>query len=98
MPLVAGADTGVPGLVPGASLQYELRHLSSLGIPVADVLRLATVTPGRLLARSGRVFGEVKSGNLAELIVVMGNPLEDIRQLESVPYVFTQGRVYERLD
>ncbi|MBD1842655.1 amidohydrolase family protein [Cyanobacteria bacterium FACHB-63] len=96
--LVAGTDTGVPGLVPGASLQYELRHLISLDIPVAEVLRSATVTPGKLLSDSDRAFGEVKSGNNAELILVRDNPLEDVSRLESISYIFTQGRVYQRFD
>lgn len=96
--LAAGTDTGVPGLVPGASLQYELCHLISLGIPAAQVLRSATVTPGKLLSESGRTFGEVKPGNNAELILVKDNPLEDVSHLESISYIFTQGRVYQRLD
>lgn len=96
--LVAGTDTGVPGLVPGASLQYELRHLISLGIPAAEVLRSATVAPGKLLSGNRRAFGEVKPGNMAELIVIEGDPLEDPRRLESISHVFTQGKIFQRRD
>ncbi|HEV2802601.1 MAG TPA: amidohydrolase family protein [Pyrinomonadaceae bacterium] len=96
--LVAGTDTGVPGLVPGASLLYELRHLVSLGIPAVEVLRSATVTPGKLLSDGGRAFGEVKPGYKAELIIVEDDPLKDVRHLDSVSHIFTQARVFQRLD
>lgn len=95
--LLAGTDTGVPGLVPGASLQYELRHLAALGIPAADVLRSTTATPGELLSDGGPAFGLVKPGNRAELIVVDDDPLQDLSRLESISYVFTRGAVYRRL-
>lgn len=101
VPLVAGTDTGVPGLTYGASLVFELERLQGFGMAPVDVLRAATSVPGRLLdrdpARQGGRLGTVSVGAPAELILLPGNPLEDVRTLQQLDLVFSGGRVFERV-
>jgi len=59
------------------------------GMPVADAIRAATVNAADLLGVDDR--GEIAVGLLADLIGVVGNPLEDIRRLEDVTFVMKGG-------
>ncbi len=65
-------------------------------VPAADLIRAATVTGARLLCREHEL-GRVAPGFLADMIVVEGNPLDDIRLLsrpdESLRLVMRGGEV-----
>ena len=61
------------------------------GMRPADAIRTATVNAADLLGVSDR--GVIAAGKLADLIAVRGNPLEDVRVLEQVPWVMKGGEV-----
>jgi imidazolonepropionase-like amidohydrolase len=61
------------------------------GMRPADAIRTATVNAADLLGVSDR--GVIAPGKLADLIAVRGNPLEDVRVLEQVPWVMKGGEV-----
>jgi cytosine/adenosine deaminase-related metal-dependent hydrolase len=42
-----------------------------------------------------RDLGSIEAGKLADLLVVDGNPLEDIRVTDDIAYVVQNGRIYE---
>jgi imidazolonepropionase-like amidohydrolase len=66
--------------------------------PPADLIRAATTTAARLLRMAGQV-GVVAPGALADLLVIEGNPLEDIRLLttpdRTLKLIMKDGRVYK---
>jgi imidazolonepropionase-like amidohydrolase len=66
--------------------------------PPADLIRSATTTAARLLCREGEL-GVVAPGALADLLVIDGNPLDDIRVLttpqHSLKLIMKQGKVYK---
>jgi imidazolonepropionase-like amidohydrolase len=66
--------------------------------PPADLVRAATTTAARLLRLDGEV-GVVAPGALADLLVVDGNPLEDIRVLttpdRTLKLIMKDGQVYK---
>jgi imidazolonepropionase-like amidohydrolase len=66
--------------------------------PPADLIRSATTTAARLLCREGEL-GVVAPGALADLLVIDGNPLDDIRVLttpqQTLKLVMKQGKVYK---
>ncbi len=66
--------------------------------PPADLIRSATTTAARLLCMVGQV-GVVAPGAYADLLVVDGNPLQDIRVLtapdRNLKLIMKEGRVYK---
>ena len=92
--LVAGTDAGNPMMVHGPGLHRELQLWVKAGIPPAVALQAATLNAARLLGTENR-FGQVKQGLEANLLLVDGNPLEDISATERVATVLFKG---ERVD
>lgn len=82
---VAGTDTGPYDLLDEMEI-YEL-----IGIPNAVILHTATANAARWLRKSD--FGTVEVGKRGDLILVDGDPLERIRDLEKVVMVVQSGRV-----
>jgi imidazolonepropionase-like amidohydrolase/Tol biopolymer transport system component len=80
---VAGTDAG--------GLLNELAIYEAIGIPNSTILQTATANVARWLRKDD--FGTVEPGKRADLIVVDGNPLERIRDLEKVVLVVQDGRV-----
>ena len=90
VPIVAGTDKGVPGV----SLAREIELYVEAGLSPIDAIRAATAVPAQLM---GRVYdsGTLVPGLRADLIVVDGNPLQRISDIENVVLVSTAGRLYE---
>lgn len=89
--LLIGTDAGLPGVFQGASIHRELQAIVALGIPAATALRAATSVPARFLDPSRR-FGVVEPGAIADLLLVEGDPLEDIKATEATVAVWKGGR------
>ena len=70
----------------------EVAALVGIGIPVTDVLVAATRS-GAEISGLGSSLGTVEPGKLADLLVVDGNPVENIVALRSVRIVLQDGRV-----
>jgi imidazolonepropionase-like amidohydrolase len=66
----------------GGMRRHQLEEFRIRGtvLPAADVVRSATVTAARLLGEEGRI-GQIVPGALADMLVVDGNPLEDLAVL-----------------
>lgn len=92
VPLMAGTDAmGVPLMVPGSSLHHELRLLVESGLTPYEALRAATVTPAGFVGRQDE-FGTITAGQRADLLLVGGNPLEDVAHLRAPLGVMARGR------
>jgi imidazolonepropionase-like amidohydrolase len=65
------------------------------GLPPEVALQAATFNAARLLGAGGRI-GLVKPGYDANLILVDGNPLKDIKQIESIRTVILKGEQISR--
>jgi imidazolonepropionase-like amidohydrolase len=95
---MAGTDAmGYPLVTPGSSLHRELQLLVEAGLRPYDALRAATVTPAAFLGRTTE-FGTIAAGRRADLLLVEGNPLEDISRLRQVDGVMTRGRWFTRAE
>lgn len=93
LPLMAGTDLLVPGIIPGYSLHEEMLIWQEAGIPPFEILRGATIVPARFLGVENR-FGTVEVGKTASLVLLYGNPLEDIRNASQITGVFLRGRYF----
>jgi imidazolonepropionase-like amidohydrolase len=65
------------------------------GIPTADILKAATSQAAELLGAAERI-GKIASGYEASLVIVDGNPLEDIRGTRRISDVFFKGERVRR--
>jgi imidazolonepropionase-like amidohydrolase len=91
--LAMGTDSGVPFTRHGHNLD-ELLHLVDMGLSPQEAIRVATLDSARLLQLESRI-GSLDEGKRADLVVVDGNPLVDIRVLrgpDKVRRVVLNGR------
>lgn len=92
-------DAGVtilPGTdaMAGYMLHAELESYARAGIPNAEVLRLATLTPAQVLGVD-KDRGVVAPGKYADLVLIDGDPLKDMRDIRKVDAVFKGGKRYD---
>jgi imidazolonepropionase-like amidohydrolase len=64
------------------------------GIPPAAALRIGTINGARALGMADRL-GTIESGKLADLFIIRGNPLADIRNTRNVRWVIRGGTLYD---
>jgi imidazolonepropionase-like amidohydrolase len=76
--------------VPGFSLAHEMRAMVEAGVPTYAVLEAATRNPAAFFGREAE-FGTVEPGKRADLILVEGNPLQDIRNVHRQAGVMVRG-------
>ena len=86
-----GTDAGTPFNHHGANA-HELRHMVEVGIPPADAIRFATSSGAELMGVGDE--GRVVAGGRADLLLVEGNPLEEIRDLRNARIVIKDGQVF----
>ncbi|BCS35371.1 amidohydrolase [Luteitalea sp. TBR-22] len=93
--MLAGSDAGADFSYWGSGLHDELAALVAAGLTPLQALRLATTAPAAFLGRTSRV-GRVGAGAPADLVVLDGNPLEDVRALSRVHAVLASGHWLDR--
>ena len=91
--ICAGGDTGV---FPHGNNTRELVMMVEYGMKPIDVLRSATSVNADVLGITNQV-GRIRSGLLADLILVEGDPSEDIRALYQIKFVMKDGKVYQSI-
>lgn len=92
--LVAGSDIAGPR-VPGFSLHDELVLLVEAGLTPMQALQAATLTPARVLNKA-KDLGSIETGKIADLVLLDGNPLEDIRNTQRIRAVIVNGKLLDR--
>lgn len=78
----------------GFGSHRELHVLVLSGIPPAAALKMATINGARALNVDSKL-GTLEAGKFADLFVVRGNPLEDIRNTRNVRFVMKAGQLYD---
>ena len=91
VPMLAGTDAPIPGVVPGFSLHHELKHLVGAGLTPFEALRTATANPAEFLSRPGE-FGTVGVGVRADLLLLEADPLTDVSNAARRAGVMVRGR------
>jgi imidazolonepropionase-like amidohydrolase len=95
VPVLAGTDLGGPYIFPGFSLHDELAFLVKAGLTPLAALRAATLNPARFLGSTDSL-GTIAAGKLADLVLLAGNPLVDIRNTRRINAVMLRGRLLDR--
>lgn len=98
--LVSGTDAGSSsiGVVEGFATHDDLRILVQQGFTPYEALLTATVNAARVVSKMGGEgdFGTIEVGNRADLILVSGNPLDEIRNTENILGVIVRGHWFSQ--
>jgi len=79
------------------SVMNEVRALKLASVSNSDILKMATINAAEAIGVADRM-GTIEEGKLADLVLINGNPLQDIETLRDVEMVFKEGRiVYKHL-
>jgi imidazolonepropionase-like amidohydrolase len=88
--IISGSDVGVFNHGENAK---EIELMVDYGMPKIDALKSATSVAGKVLHLE---IGEVKTGMLADLIAVDGDPASDISAVRRVKFVMKGGTIYKQ--
>ncbi|HEY45162.1 MAG: hypothetical protein AMJ88_14845 [Anaerolineae bacterium SM23_ 63] len=98
VPLLLGTDSAILAVVPGFSIHDELRILVENGFTPYEAIKTGTVNASVVVEKmvGEGDFGTIEAGKRADLLLVNGNPLEDIGAIRDLKGVMAAGRWYSR--
>ena len=92
---MAGTDTPIGFLIPGLSLHQEIQELHESGLSELEALQTATINPAKYFNLENSL-GRIKSGFIADLIILDKNPLKSISNTKSIHAVIKEGNLMNR--
>jgi imidazolonepropionase-like amidohydrolase len=94
VPVLAGSDCGNPGTAAGVTLHQELELLVASGLTPTEALMAATSLPASRFRLSDR--GRIAPGLRADLLLVRGDPTQDIQTTRDIVAVWKRGKKLNR--
>ena len=91
----SGFLAGCDGLVPGFCLHDELEWMTKAGLSPLQAIQTATINPARFFGRE-KTQGTIAGGARADLVLLEGDPLTDIRNTRRISAVLVRGRLLSR--
>lgn len=95
VPMVAGTDSGISGIIWGFSLHNELKLLVGAGLTNEEALASATRLGAEWL-EIGDKLGTIETGKFADLVLLEENPLDNISNTRKILGVFVNGKWIDR--
>ena len=86
--MVAGTDSGS-----GYAFDRELEIYNEAGIPATEVLRMATIEAATIMHKD-KELGSITSGKFADMVLINGDPTNNISDIRRVDVVIKNGDVY----
>lgn len=95
--LLAGSDLSPisPWVVPGFSLHQEFRLLAASGLSPLEILQSTTLNGAEFLGRQA-TMGTVDEGKNADLVILDGNPIQDVANLDKISGVILKGKYFSK--
>lgn len=90
--VVTGTDA--PAVMPGLSLHREMELLAAMGFTPMQAIMAATKIGADYLGK-GAELGTIEEGKLADLVVVAGDPLKNIRETRNIDTVIKDGEIMD---
>src|SRR3954468_12772470 len=90
VPIVAGTDEGIPG----HSVHREIELYVDAGLTPMAALQAATIVAARAMKMDAEL-GTIERGKRADMVVLNANPLDAVRNIRSVRWTISDGRVYD---
>ena len=90
-------NTGAHGQREGLATHWEMWSFVEGGMSPMQMLATATINPAHYLGMDADL-GSIETGKLADLQVVDGNPLEDVKSTDRITHVMVNGRLYRAND
>jgi imidazolonepropionase-like amidohydrolase/Tol biopolymer transport system component len=87
-------NVGAHGQLQGLGAHWELWMLAQGGMTSLEAIRSATLNGAEYLGLDKQI-GSLEAGKLADFVVMDKNPLEEIRNTESIIYTIINGRMYD---
>lgn len=92
--IAMGSDAGNAGMLHGATVLRELQLMNEAGMTPMQVLVAATRNGAGVIGR-GEDLGTLEVGKLADIIVIDGDPLQDLAALGNVELVVKNGKIID---
>lgn len=87
-----GSDAGNAGMLHGATVLREIQLMYEAGMTPMQVIVAATRNGAEVIGR-GEELGTLEAGKLADIMVVNGDPLQDLSVLGNVELVVKNGKI-----
>jgi imidazolonepropionase-like amidohydrolase len=94
VPILAGTDAPNPNTAHGVSMHEEIARLAAAGLDGSAALAAATSAPARAFGLTDR--GRIAPGLRADLVLVEGDPRQDIRATRAIATIWKNGRRVDR--
>jgi imidazolonepropionase-like amidohydrolase/Tol biopolymer transport system component len=87
-------NMGAHGQIQGIGAHWEIWMMQQGGMSNLEALKTATINAAQSLGLDDWI-GSLQPGRLADLLIMDKNPLDDIRNTESIRYTMVNGRLYD---
>ena len=94
VPIMAGTDVTDSYVFAGFSMHDELLELTKSGLSNLEALQSATIVPAKY-SKALNDFGTITIGKKADLVLLNNNPLEDIKNTQTIDGVLLNGAYYD---
>jgi imidazolonepropionase-like amidohydrolase len=94
--LLVGSDSGAAAIPEGWGTHNEMALLVDAGLSPAEVIRMATSGGAQRIAKGKPEFGLLEAGNIADLVLLDANPLENIHNTQKIARVMQAGQWLDR--
>ena len=93
--MMVGTDGG--GQAPGQSIHQEFDELAKAGLSPLKILQMTTLNPAEFLGRTG-TMGSIDIGKNADIVLLDGDPVENVQNLHTISGVVRAGFYNSRAD
>ena len=94
VPILLGSDAPQVFNVPGFSIHHEMQSMVDAGLSTTQVLTSGTINVARFWGAEDR--GQVAAGQIADLLLLSANPLENIDHAQKIEVVIYRGQILDK--